>query len=372
MPDRPEITRLAPSPTGSLHLGNARTFLVNWAMARQRGWRIVLRIEDLDSPRVKAGTDREAMDLLAWLGIDWDQGPSYQSADLGAYREAMRVLAGAGLVYPIALTRAEIETAIAGRTPASPRGEPVASASRSSEPDHASSSDGEDPDAASAPQEGSHEIVFPAWLRPNAVGPRAFDDERTNWRLVADSAPIEFVDAFAGPCRVDVARTIGDFVVWTKRAVPAYQLAVVVDDARQGVTQVVRGDDLLDSTARQILVARALGLDHAPTHTHLPLVRGPDGRRLAKRHGDTRLHAYRSAGVSPERIIGLLAAWSGIGDRRRPTPMAAAEFLDRFDLSRMPHEPVVMAPEDDAWLRCEALGAISTIDTPSPSTGDDA
>ena len=353
MPDRPEITRLAPSPTGSLHLGNARTFLVNWAVARQRGWRIVLRIEDLDSPRVKAGTDREAMDLLAWLGIDWDEGPTYQSLDLGAYREAMRVLARRGRVYPSGLTRAAIEAAIAERLRVSQRS-PESVGSRSAIPRDAGASDGDGPDAASAPQEGAHEVVFPAWLRPAAVGPRMFDDEQTNWRLVADAPPIEFTDAFAGSCRIDVGQTIGDFVVWTRRGVPAYQLAVVVDDARQGVTQVVRGDDLLDSTARQILVARALGLDHAPTHTHLPLVRGPDGRRLAKRHGDTRLVAYKAAGVPAERIVGLLAGWSGVGDRRRPAPMGATEFLARFDLTRMPAEPVVMAPEDDAWLRCEA------------------
>ncbi|MEZ6234459.1 MAG: glutamate--tRNA ligase family protein [Phycisphaerales bacterium] len=356
MRDRPEITRLAPSPTGSLHLGNARTFLVNWAMARRRGWRIVLRIEDLDSPRVKAGTDREAMDLLAWLGIGWDEGPTYQSVDLEPYRKAMRALARAGLVYPSGLTRTEIEAAIAERARAVPLVAPEALDPHTSDSAEAAARDGDadGSDAASAPQEGSHEVVFPAWLRPTAIGPCAFDDEGTNWRLVADSGPIGFVDAFAGRRLIDVGQTIGDFVVWTKRGVPAYQLAVVVDDARQGVTRVVRGDDLLDSTARQILVARALGLAHAPTHTHLPLVRGPDGRRLAKRHGDTRLTSYRAAGVPAERIIGLLAAWSGIGERRIPTPMTAGEFLDRFDLSRMPAEPVVMAPEDDAWLRCEA------------------
>lgn len=342
---------MAPSPTGALHLGNARTFIMNWALARREGWRILLRIEDLDSPRVKQGSDREAIDLLTRLGIDWDEGPLYQSADLEPYRAAMRSLAAAGRAYACVMSRAEIEEATGS--------------------------------AASAPQEGSHEVAFPASLRPPDVGGgravasaagtttdsaspgvphgapapdhqrldgRTFHETDANWRLIVNDPPLEFTDAFAGPQRVDVARIVGDFVLWTKRGVPAYQLAVVVDDARQRVTHVVRGDDLLDSAARQLLVARALGLEWNPTFLHLPLVRGPDGRRLAKRHGDTRVARYLDAGVPPERIIGLLAAWSGILPRSAPHEMTSREFRDRLDLTRMPRESVVMTPEDDAWL----------------------
>lgn len=321
----PRVTRLAPSPTGALHLGNARTFLINWALARRGGWRIVLRIEDLDGPRVKPEAITGTVKILEWLGIDWDEGPIVQSHDLSPYRAAMKELAGRGLVYPSEQTRAQIEEMASGE-------DAVAS------------------EAASAPQEGSREIVFPASLRPEICS-RAFDREDVNWRLVVEPGEVSFVDAFAGPQRFEPARTIGDFVVWTKRGQPAYQLAVVVDDQRQGVTDVVRGDDLLESAARQLKVYRAMRIGPEPRYWHLPLVRGVDGKRLAKRHGDTRLDTYRARGVAAERVIGLVAWWSGVGER--PAPLSARDFLDRLDpttMSRMSREAVVFTSEDDAWL----------------------
>lgn len=308
-----QTTRLAPSPTGALHLGNARTFMVNWALARRLGWRIVLRIEDLDGPRIKPGAIEGTIEVLRWLGMDWDSGPMIQSHELEPYRAAMRKLAGTGAAYPSELTRSEIEA------------------------------------AASAPQEGVHESVFPASLRP-PLGPRAFDREESNWRFVVPDEPVRFTDVFAAAQEQAPARTIGDFVIWTKRAQPSYQLAVVVDDHRQGITQVVRGDDLLASAGRQLLLYRRLGLSPEPAYTHLPLVRGPDGKRLAKRHGDTRLETYRARGVSPERIIGLLAAWSGLTSRDRPRPMTAPQFMAGLDLSTMSRDAIVFSPEDDAWL----------------------
>lgn len=313
---RPLATRLAPSPTGALHLGNARTFLVNWALARQRGWRLVLRIEDLDTPRVKPGIVDLTVDLLRWLGMDWDTGPLVQSADPKPHLAAMRTLAERGLVYPSSLTRTQIEA------------------------------------AANAPQEGGHEAVFPASLRP-AGRPAAFSDDAPSWRFATPPGEVDFRDDFAGPVAFDVARVIGDFIVWTRRDAgrpgqPAYQLAVVVDDARQGVTHVVRGDDLLDSAARQLLLYRALGLSPEPTYLHLPLVRGSDGRRLAKRHGDTRLDTYRANGVPPERVVGLVAHWCGL--TRRPTAMSAAEFLASFRLDTVPRSAITFTPEDHAWL----------------------
>lgn len=313
----PEATRLAPSPTGALHLGNARTFLVNWAMARRRGWRIVLRIEDLDGPRVKPGAIEGTIRTLAWLGLDWDAGPIVQSEDLRPYRDAMTELAAAGLVYPCELTRAQIES------------------------------------AASAPQEGAHETPFPAGLRPSDIRPRRFDVEETNWRLVVPPGAVEFADDFAGPQRHDPAESVGDFIVWTRRGQPSYQLAVVVDDHRQGVTRIVRGDDLLDSAARQLRLYGMLGYPRPPSYTHLPLVKGPDGRRLAKRHGDTRVESYRSRGVPAERVVGLMAAWCGLVPRENPTAMSAAEFRDRLDLRTMTREPIVCTAEDDRWLNFE-------------------
>jgi len=317
-PDRTQTqraTRLAPSPTGALHLGNARTFLVNWAIARRHGWRIVLRVEDLDTPRVKPGVIDETINTLAWLGLDWDTHAPLQSADPAPYTHAVRALAARGLVYPCALSRAEIDA------------------------------------AASAPNEGDHEQRFPPGLRPEGFAPGqpvAFDNPDTNWRLRVEPGPVGFDDAFAGPQSQDVAAAVGDFVVWTKRAQPSYQLAVVVDDAAQGISDVVRGDDLLNSAARQILLYRHLGLGDPPRYWHLPLVRGPDGRRLAKRHGDTRLTHYRELGVTPERVVGLVAAWSGVADR--PEPMSAAEFADAFRLDTMPGHDITFSEADDRWL----------------------
>lgn len=328
------VSRLAPSPTGALHLGNARTFLINWAMARRHGWRLVLRIEDFDTPRVKAGAAESAMDTIRWLGIDWDPWPSptgacdhlVQSGSLEPYRAAMRLLAARGLAYPCELTRTQIEA------------------------------------AASAPQEGVHDIAFPATLRPPAAG-SAFDfdaldaaadpAQRPNWRFITQNGPVRFDDRVRGEQMINPSEIIGDFVLWTRRGQPSYQLAVVVDDHRQGVTEVVRGDDLLDSAARQLLLYRALGLGPEPTYTHLPLVLGSDGRRLAKRHGDTRLDHFREIGVPAGAVIGLVARWSLAGCEPRRV-MTAAEFCDRFDLTTMPKEPVVLLEEDVRWLESMA------------------
>ena len=309
-PCRPEVTRLAPSPTGALHLGNARTFLANWLLARQRGWRIVLRIEDLGGPAIKPWAAAAAIDILQWLGPDWDEGPLTQAADLTPYTRAMEHLAEAGLAYPCSLSRQEILA------------------------------------AASAPQEGSQEVRYPPELRP-APGPARFESAGANWRFRTPDGQVAIEDGFAGSLQLRPLETIGDFVIWTKRGEPAYQLAVVVDDARQGVTQVVRGDDLLDSAGRQALLQRALGLP-APTWTHLPLVLGDDGRRLAKRHGDTRLDRYREAGVPVERVLGLLGWWLGAVETRRPCPLA--EVATGFELGGVPAGPVRFTPEDDAWL----------------------
>jgi glutamyl-tRNA synthetase len=307
-------SRLAPSPTGALHLGNARTFIINWALARQRHWKLLLRIEDLDSPRVKSAAIGETIDILSWLGIDYDGEALVQSQDLAAYRQSMEKLASANLCYPCELTRAQIEA--------------VASA----------------PQADSA-HEG--ELRFPASLRPSNRAPFRIGVEQTNYRFAVPDGAIVIHDEFCGDSTHDVASQIGDFVIWTKRGVPAYQLAVVVDDARQGITDVVRGDDLLSSAARQTHLYHALGLI-PPRWWHLPLVLGPDGRRLAKRHGDTRIDSYRAVGTSPERIIGLLAFWSGVSDSRRE--MSASDFRDAFDPARLSRDPIIFHEVDHQWL----------------------
>ncbi len=308
-------TRIAPSPTGALHLGNARTFLVNWALARQNGWEILLRIEDLDGPRIKRGAAEQAIDLLGWLGIDWDVGPIYQSDDLSPYQQAMSRLATAGDAFVCKCTRREIEAA-----------------------------------SRSAPHGEDHELRYHGTCRPAAatsVAAEEVDLASSGWRLRAPEGEQAFVDQFAGPQSIDVNATVGDFQVWTKGGLPSYQLAVVVDDARQRIDRVIRGDDLLGSTPRQVVLYERLGLAPTPEYWHLPLVRGEDGRRLAKRHGDTRLAQYRSQGVGPERVIGLLAAWSGMGGS---CPMTAKEFAAAFRLGDLPHNDVVFRASDDAWL----------------------
>jgi glutamyl-tRNA synthetase len=308
-------TRLAPSPTGALHLGNARSFLVNWALARQRGWQILLRIEDLDGPRVKRDAAAEAIDVLAWLGLDWDEGPVTQRGDLKPYEAALKRLAEQGDIYPCRCTRKEIEAA-----------------------------------ALSAPHGDEHELRYPGTCRPEMVTPlvwSAVENSVVAWRVRVPEGVTSFVDGFAGLHEHDMQGTTGDFLVATKEGLPSYQLAVVVDDARQRVDRVVRGDDLLASTHRQILLQERLGLPRVPEYYHLPLVVGADGRRLAKRHGDSRVSHYRAQGVTAERIIGLVAEWCGLGARRE---MTAAEFARAFRLELLPHDRVVFAPADNAWL----------------------
>jgi glutamyl-tRNA synthetase len=339
------LTRLAPSPTGALHLGNARTFLVNWALARQNGWRVLLRIEDLDGPRIKAGAAEAAIDILQWLGIDWDEGPIYQSADLKPYEDALSQVVEAGEAYPCRCTRTQILAASlsapnAGdhdlRYPGTCR--PAPSAVSVSELWEAS------PDADYAHHAATARSAKSGSGDPSHI---SLNDPNIAWRLMTPDESITFNDAFLGPQHFNPQREVGDFLIATKGGQPSYQLAVVVDDARQGVTHVVRGADLLPSTARQMLLYDRLNLGAPPEYLHLPIVIGEDGRRLAKRHGDTRLAYYRDLGTTPERVIGLLAEWCGLGPR---TEMTVSEFADRFDLSRMPREQIVFTAADDAWL----------------------
>jgi glutamyl-tRNA synthetase len=302
----PPVGRLAPSPTGAQHVGNARTYLLAWLAARSQGGRVLLRIEDIDSPRVKAGAAAQACDDLRWLGLDWDEGPVVQTERLPLYESALRRLRAEDRVYPCTCSRADVER------------------------------------AASAPHLEHEGPVYPG----TCAGRRAADAADLGGRpyalrfRVGDAAPA-FVDGFRGPTRLDLRELGGDFVVWKSAGTPAYQLAVVVDDGSQGVTEVVRGDDLIPSTPRQLLLYEALGL-RPPRFVHVPLVVGPDGRRLAKRHGDTRLSALRAAGVRPEALLGLLA-WS-CGWLPQIEPVTARDLLPLFRLGQVPRPPFVLEP----------------------------
>ena len=251
------------------------------------------------------------MEILDWLGLDWDPPVLTQSQDMAPYLAAISELAEAGLAYPCRMSRKDI--------------------------------------AASAPQEGQHETAFPASLRPPEAGkPQAFRwEEGIHWRLLVKAGPQQVDDQLQGCVSHEPAEECGDFVIWTVRNEPAYQLAVVVDDLRQDVTDVVRGDDLLPSAARQQLIYQHLR-QRPPRWWHLPLVRGDDRRRLAKRHGDTRISHYRDIGVDRERLIGLLAFWCGLSAER--TRMTPDDLLRKFDPDVLPMEDVIFSKEDEQWL----------------------
>ena len=299
------VGRLAPSPTGAQHVGNARTYLLAWLSIRSRGGRLILRMEDIDSPRVKRGAAEQAIDDLRWLGLDWDEGPFVQTERLEHYRAALDRLKAAERIYPCTCTRSDIVA------------------------------------AASAPHAGQEGPIYPG----TCANRSAYDAEALiksgvpiAWRFRAADKERVIQDLVTGEQRCNVARDLGDFVVGKSDGTPAYQLAVVVDDAAMGVTEVLRGDDLLPSAFRQLELYEALGTT-PPAFAHVPLVVGTDGRRLAKRHGDTRLSTLREQGVAPEQLVGLLASSCGL--TISPEPCRASDLLPGFSLSRIPKVPWV-------------------------------
>ena len=296
--------RFAPSPTGRLHLGNARTALLGWLQARAQGGEFLLRVEDLDPDRSRAEYEAACLDDLAWLGLDWD-GPVWrQSARGAAYAEALLALQQQGRVYPCTCSRAEVAR------------------------------------AASAPHAGEDGPVYPGTCRRE--GPRP--DRKAALRFAVEGGPTAFVDLVRGPQSQDVARAVGDFVVQRQDGVASYQLAVVVDDAAQGITCVLRGDDLLESTPRQLQLYRALGLP-PPDFAHVPLLLGTDGRRLAKRDGLWTLGGLRQAGARPQAVVGLLARSAGLGDG---APVHPRDLVAGF---RLDAARAGAAPLDEAVLR---------------------
>lgn len=290
------VGRLAPSPTGAQHVGNARTYLIAWLSAHGR---VVVRIEDIDTPRTKPGAAEQALDDLRWLGLTWIGEPVIQSQRLAAHEAALDELKRQELVYPCTCTRGDIVA------------------------------------AASAPHADHEGPTYPGTCAGRKAADATTLDKPFAWRFRVTDSPA-FVDEYRGSTHVDLRHAGGDFVVWRSVGVPAYQLAVVVDDAAAGVTEVIRGDDLVSSTPRQLLLYRALGLT-PPRFAHVPLVVGEDGRRLAKRHGDTRLTALREAGVRPELLLGLLA-WS-CGWLAEIEAITVPELLPRFRLGEIPPEP---------------------------------
>lgn len=313
------LSRLAPSPTGALHLGNARTFLINFLLARRLGWKLLWRTDDLDGPRTKPNADHAALLDLRWLGIFADEGPIRQSHRLDHYRAAARRLLATRHAYPCTCSRSEVES------------------------------------AASAPHASDGATVYPGTCRDRypSLDAALSTGKHACLRFRFDPPPIPFCDHLHGTVTIDPA-SLGDFPILKADGTPAYQLATALDDAEFGVNRVVRGDDLLDSTPRQLAVQSALGFPSAAERDlqfwHLPLILGPDGRRLAKRHGDTRIATYRDLGVSPGRVLALLARWSGIDLPDGAEPQVASDLLPCFDPDRLPAHPSTFTPADHAFL----------------------
>ena len=298
--------RFAPSPTGLTHLGTASTALLAWLSVRAQRGAYVMRMEDLDTRRVVAGSAEGIFRDLNWLGLDWDEGPDtggpyapYAQSERGArYAAAFESLSAAGLVYPCFCSRKDILS------------------------------------AASAPQAPGDEAHYPATCRelsPREIEQRVASGAAPAWRFRVDPANvIPFTDRVRGRYEADPG-SIGDFVVLRADGVPAYQLAVVVDDIAMRISEVVRGEDLLASTSRQLLLYRSFGAA-PPVFAHVPLLLGDDGARLSKRHRGVTLQELREAGEPAEAVVGRLAHRHGL----RPTaaPIAARDLIDGFDLAR--------------------------------------
>lgn len=269
--------RLAPTPTGHLHVGHARTFALAAERARRAGGTLVYRTEDLDASRCRPEFAEAAIADLRWLGLDWQEGPDVggpcgpyvQSERLPWFAEVWRRLQASGAIYPCDKSRKDV--------------------ARSLTAPHA---------------EDDAEPIFPPDLRPAlGLGRELTAPGASNWRFrVPDGATIAFDDALRGPQAFVAGRDFGDFLVWRKDGFPAYELAVVADDHAMGITEVVRGADLLLSTARQLLLYRALGWT-APTWAHAPLIVDADGRRLAKRTAGLSIRELRAAGRTPADIL---------------------------------------------------------------------
>ena len=280
--------RIAPTPTGYLHLGHARTFWIAMERAREAGGTLIYRNEDIDPQRCKAEYAEGAIDDLKWFGCKWEEGPDcggpngpyVQSLRGAQFLSAWKQLKDADLIYPCTRSRKDVAN------------------------------------ATQAPHAGDDaEPIYPeAWRPKLGVGRDADSPGETNWRFrVPEDRKILFDDQRLGPCAFECMRDFGDFLVWRKDGVPAYELAVVADDSAMGITEVVRGEDLLISTARQLLIYEALGLT-PPDFYHTPLLCDTSGQRLANRHRSLSLRELREAGHSPESLRESEDWWSGLED----------------------------------------------------------
>ena len=304
---RPVRGRLAPSPTGFLHLGNAWAFLLAWLACRKDGGALILRMEDIDPDRSRTEYAEAIIRDLHWLGLDWDEGPDaggpcgpyVQSARLSLYADALDRLASEGHTYPCYCTRKELRT------------------------------------LAGAPHVGDAGAAYPGTCRNLSPERRAELEaagRRPCIRLRCPGDVYAFEDVVAGSLSTTLEACGGDFALRRSDGVVAYQLAVVVDDGLMGVTQVVRGEDLLVSTPRQLALFDLLGF-RRPDYMHLPLLCDPEGERLAKRHAGLTLASLRDAGVAPAAVVGYLGRKAGLLDA--PAPVHPRDLLPAFAPARL-------------------------------------
>ena len=271
-----------------------------------------MRVEDIDTPRVRPGSEERILQDLRWLGLDWDEGPApggpatpyHQSQRIALYDAALARLEAAGLVYPCDCSRKEISQ------------------------------------AASAPHAGEEGPIYPGTCRARVPHDRAFRRPPAYRLALPTEAPVSFVDRVHGPQQVELSAQVGDFVLRRGDGIYAYQLAVAVDDDAQGVTEVVRGADLLSSTARQIFLLRALGAT-PPSYAHAPLVIGVDGQRLAKRARGVPVRDHREAGEDPRVLVAKLARALGLAELGE-TKLWPADLVERFSWERIPRGPIVV------------------------------
>ncbi|MBQ2954411.1 MAG: tRNA glutamyl-Q(34) synthetase GluQRS [Clostridia bacterium] len=291
--------RFAPTPSGRLHLGNILCAMLAYLSVRSKGGRFLLRIEDVDIPRCPRRLARQAIDDLRWLGFTWDEEPLYQSDRTEIYREALDRLTAGGHVYPCFCTRAQLMS-------------------------------------LAAPNLGDTQVVYNracAFLTPEEVAGRA-KTRAPAMRLRVPEEEVTFVDGLYGAQRENLARDCGDFILRRSDGLYGYQLAVVVDDALTGVTEVVRGRDILSATPRQLYLQRLLGHPQ-PEYVHIPLLTDAQGRRLAKRDRDLDLTAL-SQRFTPEEIIGRLACSAGVLDEVRPASLES--LIPLFDWAKVKRE----------------------------------
>ena len=302
---RPVCGRFAPSPSGRMHLGNVWAGLLAWLSARSAGGRMVLRLEDLDPDRCRPEFCRQVMEDLEWLGLDWDNEPVYQSRRTDIYEACLERLEKLGLVYPCYCTRAERL-------------------------------------AASAPHRSDGAAVYDGRCRRLNVQQRQELEQsrRPAWRVAVPEEEIAFVDLCQGRFTQRLDEDCGDFILRRSDGVYAYQLAVVADDALMGVTQVVRGEDLLDSTPRQIWLNRVLGWQE-PEYGHVPLLVAGDGRRLAKRDRDLELGQLRQL-CTAEELVGRIALLAGLIPEY--APMTPSQLVPLFSWDKIPKQPII-APD---------------------------